>query len=163
MPVYFLQPGDEPFVKIGHADDVAARVRDLQAGNHLPLQVIRELPGGQPEEAWLHRRFREHRVLREWFGLVPEMLSVVVPFCEPLPPISDSSMISIIIFRFGGVRQMALACGLAPMTVSGWRRTGRLPVNRVDDVAAGAIAQAIAVSDAELAAAVLGRPVEAAA
>ena len=48
MAVYMIQPGDEPVVKIGYAENVADRLRDLQAGNHLLLRVVRELSGGQP-------------------------------------------------------------------------------------------------------------------
>lgn len=61
-----------------------------------------------------------------------------------------------IIDRFGGIRPAARALGVAVNTIQWWKRTGRLPAARVDDIEKAAAAHGIAVSRAEIVAAVLG-------
>lgn len=124
MPVYFLQPGNEPFIKIGHADVVSERVAELQAGNHLMLRVIREIPGGRGQERWLHHHFKAHRLHREWFQLVPEMLTIDVPSLHAvLLPLERALEI------VGSQCALANACGTAQQTVWHWLRkaNGRVP------------------------------------
>lgn len=54
-------------LKIGKADDVALRVKDLQVGSPAVLRVALLCSGGLAEEGALHRRFAEHRRHGEWF------------------------------------------------------------------------------------------------
>lgn len=79
MPVYIIQAGETEFVKIGWAEDVTARLYDLQGGHYDELSVIRVIDGPRTVEAWFHRYFITRRVRREWFRFVPEMLSVSPP------------------------------------------------------------------------------------
>lgn len=65
--VYVLRAGKEPPVKIGTAQDVAARIAVLQTGNPYPLKVLCALPGGQPLEVVLHRYLAGSRLTGEWF------------------------------------------------------------------------------------------------
>lgn len=79
MNVYFIGDGCGQ-VKIGRAADVWHRLSDLQVGSPQILSVLRVIEGaGAPTEKWLHRRYKEHRINGEWFWLMPEMLTVVVP------------------------------------------------------------------------------------
>jgi len=65
MAVYFLQDGFGS-VKIGHAKNVTARMSGLQTDSSVALHLIRALDGGQPTEAWLHKRFANYRRKGEW-------------------------------------------------------------------------------------------------
>ena len=79
MPVYVIQSGETDRVKIGWADDVAARCRYLQTSHHEPLHVIRIVHGARTIERWLHRHFAAQHIRGEWFQFHPEMLVVEPP------------------------------------------------------------------------------------
>src|ERR1035437_9781756 len=65
--VYFIQAGSEGPIKIGIADSPALRLRELQTGNHLPLTLLKAVPGGKDLETELHRELAAYRLCREWF------------------------------------------------------------------------------------------------
>lgn len=77
--IYFLQSGDTPRVKIGRTGDRGKRLGVLQAGNPDILFPIREMPGGDTEERWLHHTFAEHWIHGDWFNLVHEMRTIEYP------------------------------------------------------------------------------------
>lgn len=52
--VYFARAGD--WVKIGHTDDVAARISDLQTACPLTIRVLAIASGGRAQEREFHRR-----------------------------------------------------------------------------------------------------------
>ena len=79
MPVYFIRAGRDGLVKIGWARNPRRRLETLQAGNHVRLELIREVAGDRPTEAWLHRHFSGQLVDREWFTFTPSMLTVEAP------------------------------------------------------------------------------------
>lgn len=54
--VYFIS--DSNYVKIGKADDINKRLRELQTGNPNKLVVINELEGGYELENKLHAIFK---------------------------------------------------------------------------------------------------------
>jgi hypothetical protein len=88
--VYFIQAGSEGPIKIGIADSPALRLRELQTGNHLPLTLLKAVPGGKDLETELHRELAAYRLCREWFEATAEVLATVQvwrgkPF-EPLRP-----------------------------------------------------------------------------
>lgn len=94
MSVYFIQPGEQPVVKIGHAADPVARLAALQTAHYERLNIRRVIDGAEPEELWLHRKFGEHRIVGEWFKFLPQMMEIVpdlsVPPVPPEPPfVSD--------------------------------------------------------------------------
>jgi hypothetical protein len=76
MPVYFIRAGENGPVKIGTAESVHGRLRELQCGNHLELTVLRTIEGGRSEESALHRRYEHLRSRGEWFAFTPDMLVV---------------------------------------------------------------------------------------
>lgn len=78
MTVYFISNGRGQ-VKIGHTDDPAARLAQLQVASVQPLTIVRLADGGAAAERWLHRRFSLQRVRGEWFDFTADMLSVQVP------------------------------------------------------------------------------------
>jgi hypothetical protein len=83
MSVYFI--GDHRRrVKIGHSYDPDGRMEAIQACCADKLRLLRVIDGvGSATEAWLHRRFKNQRINREWFYLTDEMLTIVPPAERP--------------------------------------------------------------------------------
>lgn len=76
--VYFLKRFQ--FVKIGYAEDVCKRIRDINRGSAIipgmvcvPVKLLATIPGGYAKEQALHQRFRHLRVAGEWFVRTAEL------------------------------------------------------------------------------------------
>jgi hypothetical protein len=83
MPVYFIRAGDTGPVKIGWADDVEARRKQLQVSNHALLRIIRTIECGRQAEGWMHEYFAARRLEGEWFQFDTEMLVIEPPDLGP--------------------------------------------------------------------------------
>lgn len=70
--IYFLQTG--PFVKIGHAKDVATRVHQLTEASPYPAQLLGAIPGQRQHEVAMHRRWSALCHRGEWFHATTELL-----------------------------------------------------------------------------------------
>lgn len=70
--VYFAAAGDE-VVKIGVASDPLVRLRELQSGNHLEIQLLATVKGGRVAERAYHERFARDHIRGEWFKRTPEI------------------------------------------------------------------------------------------
>ena len=86
MPVYLIRARDGGPVKIGWANDVEARRKQLQVSHHQPLQVIRVIEGRRATEGWLHDRFGAQRLEGEWFRFHADMAAVEPPEFGPPTP-----------------------------------------------------------------------------
>jgi hypothetical protein len=66
--VYVIHAKDVGKVKIGHTSNLAQRVRDLQVGSPVRLDVVRvyQIMDGVSEGS-LHAKFANHRLHGEWF------------------------------------------------------------------------------------------------
>jgi hypothetical protein len=78
--VYFLQPkfNEEGPVKVGYSADPIRRLREHN--NRLrdePLALVGVFPANREQERELHRRWRRHRVLGEWFRPAPEIRAAI--------------------------------------------------------------------------------------
>ena len=66
-------PWEDSPSKVGHAKDVAARVRSLEAGHNLKLQVLAIFPGQGRLERRVHALLSDHRATdgrgQEWFNV----------------------------------------------------------------------------------------------
>jgi hypothetical protein len=69
---YFVGGDDGP-VKIGQAQDVQKRLRDLQMGSPVVLKILAVTSGGQSRETAYHFTFAGHRLHGEWFDRCPEI------------------------------------------------------------------------------------------
>ena len=67
--IYFIRNGD--LVKIGFSINPKARLRDLQTSNGNTLELLHVTSGTRSDEASLHRRFKAHRRIGEWFDAKP--------------------------------------------------------------------------------------------
>jgi len=73
MSIYFARAGNGP-VKIGYAkNDVESRVKDLQTGCPLALDIIHVEEGSLAKETYFHRLFSSSRIRGEWFHYEPEI------------------------------------------------------------------------------------------
>lgn len=75
--VYFVTPIRSRRVKIGTSTNFNARLKALQATNHIPLSVLLLLPGDSVLEGTLHHRFKKSRVRGEWFTLSDEIKTFI--------------------------------------------------------------------------------------
>lgn len=75
--IYFLRQGMLGNVKIGKANDIAKRVKQLQTGQPSELKIMRLLEGDLPEERALHDRFKVFSVGGEWFTFHESMLGEI--------------------------------------------------------------------------------------
>lgn len=71
--VYFVTD-EQDRIKIGHARNVKARLRGLQAGNAERLTLIGTRHGGRAEEQQFHREFARDHIRGEWFRFSFEIL-----------------------------------------------------------------------------------------
>lgn len=67
--VYFIAPEDRPVVKIGKANNIKSRIRELQTGSADRLRLLAAIQGDERQEQQLHRRFAGLRLQGEWFRL----------------------------------------------------------------------------------------------
>ena len=69
--IYGLQCG--AFIKIGRAENIGKRLRDLRLGNPHPITIVlrRRHPRAALVERLMHRILREEAVGREWFRISP--------------------------------------------------------------------------------------------
>jgi hypothetical protein len=85
--VYFVQHDTNGPIKIGHAGDIALRLRLLQTGNPYPLRLLGYIAtanGGAYERSW-HERFRSFRLGGEWFTPAAALLSAITVETRPWP------------------------------------------------------------------------------
>jgi hypothetical protein len=136
MSVYFIRTGAEgPFVKIGTAIDVQARLCDLECASPFPLVLIREIPGGYLTERWLHARFADRRVHREWFSYCDEMLDILPPELVDTPPADRrAEALNRAIAGAGGVSALARALGVTRQAICQWTEVPAVRALRVEAV-----------------------------
>lgn len=65
--IYFIQSVDGGLIKIGHADNVIQRFKDIQTHSPIKLRILKVIEGGRTLEKELHKRFVELISHGEWF------------------------------------------------------------------------------------------------
>ena len=86
MSVYFITARALAQVKIGFSETPFLRLKALQTGSPVPLEMERLMDGGADVEAELHERFAEFRARGEWFHLsgVIEVFMGDLPVPQPV-------------------------------------------------------------------------------
>lgn len=69
--VYVIGGNGMPHVKIGTSTDLEARLKQLQPGAPVRLEVLWSTPGDSGLERQVHARLDNYRTYREWFDLTP--------------------------------------------------------------------------------------------
>lgn len=75
--IYFIQCPDGGPVKIGYAEDVTKRVKDIQSCSPVPLALVATFDGDLKSEARWHKLFADQRLHGEWFAPTLEMAEAV--------------------------------------------------------------------------------------
>jgi hypothetical protein len=73
VPIYFIQATESRRIKIGIANDVDARFRNLQTSCPEKLEILAVLAPGLTSEKQLHELFANTRKIGEWFESSPEL------------------------------------------------------------------------------------------
>jgi excisionase family DNA binding protein len=73
--IYFIQAEEIGHIKIGFTgdEDSAERLRALQTGSPVRLQLLGEIPGDELDERTIHQKFAAARVNGEWFRAIPQL------------------------------------------------------------------------------------------
>ena len=71
--IYFIVDEECRFVKIGISRNPESRVKDLQSGNPIRLEVAYHFPGDGEGEKELHRYLKDYRTIGEWFRVKDEL------------------------------------------------------------------------------------------
>lgn len=142
MPVYFIQAGEIGHVKIGHATNVATRLRELQTANSAELRLLRTIAGGFQEEAWFHEYFSHYRVRGEWFEFHAGMLTVMPS--GDLPAVARTTwarpdVIRRVLDAAGSASALARHLNVTPQAVSNWSRVPAEKVRLIEAVIEGAV------------------------
>jgi hypothetical protein len=66
--IYFIESGVGGLIKIGYATDPVKRMNSFLTGNPNELNLLALIPGTLKDERALHRLFKEHQIVREWFA-----------------------------------------------------------------------------------------------
>lgn len=74
--VYFIR-GANNSIKIGIAQDVVKRIKELQGGSSSEFELLAVARGGIEYEKELHDRFDTANIRGEWFKPVPELLELI--------------------------------------------------------------------------------------
>lgn len=76
--IYFIRAADGTGpIKIGHAEDTAKRLIQLQNGRADPLSLLVAVPGTTDDEKALHSAFAEVRIKGEWFAASTQLLGLI--------------------------------------------------------------------------------------
>lgn len=82
--VYFIQAAPEWPIKIGLTYNVSRRLSSLRMNSGLDLKVLGIMRDGSRDmETMIHRRFKEHRIVGEWFKPVGDLLKYIEKNSRP--------------------------------------------------------------------------------
>ena len=144
MSVYLIRAGVNGPVKIGHARNPEKRIAGFQTAHYERLTLLRTWPGGQPEEAALHRAFSDFRITGEWFHFCEAMLTAdpatLVPAFNTQAASSDVAnadpdalMMRRLLKHVGGLKRLGAIVGRDHSTVIKWKR---VPLHHVAAIVA---------------------------
>jgi hypothetical protein len=77
--VYFIQNSVTGNIKIGRAKDIEKRLKALQSASDCPLRLLFSLDVHKmvTEERTIHERFKDYRIIGEWFRFEGELYDYV--------------------------------------------------------------------------------------
>jgi hypothetical protein len=85
--VYFARREDTGAIKIGFSSNPARRPQEIRKRTRTRhgacgrVVLLGQYPGDKRDEAKLHTRFAQARIMEEWFRPVPELLSHIEEHC----------------------------------------------------------------------------------
>ncbi|MFN9174534.1 MAG: YozE family protein [Synechocystis sp.] len=76
--IYFIQSELKDSIKIGYtAGHPEVRLKSLQTSHPYKLKIIATIPGKPEYEKFLHKRFAQYQLNREWFECHPDILAFI--------------------------------------------------------------------------------------
>jgi len=75
--VYFIEATGLNRVKIGYATNPTKRIKDLDTGSAVNLELLGVVPGSLAKERQLHQKFAQYRIKGEWFNYSDEIKDYV--------------------------------------------------------------------------------------
>jgi DNA-binding XRE family transcriptional regulator len=90
-----IRAGESGPVKIGHSNNPAGRLIDIQIAHYEKIWLLRLFEGGEAEEAMLHMRFADLHIRGEWHSFSRLMLGDV-GLVEILPEAAPDKPASLI-------------------------------------------------------------------
>jgi len=75
--IYFIQAGNNGAIKIGYADNVEKRLKQIQTGNPYKLKLLKTINGNFEIEKNLHKLFYKDRLEGEWFTPSKELMDYI--------------------------------------------------------------------------------------
>jgi hypothetical protein len=73
--VYFVRAGSA--VKIGFTNNLKLRLKHIQLGSHMKIELLATIPGDENTEREIHWRFARYRIRGEWFRLKPDLKAFI--------------------------------------------------------------------------------------
>lgn len=94
--IYFIRSGKRGPIKIGYTENnIEGRIRELQCGSPEPLTLMGVMPGDISKEKELHEKFKEHRMVGEWFKPITELKHFIFGNTDfDIEYISDKQLLS---------------------------------------------------------------------
>ena len=128
--VYFVQSVATHAIKIGKANDVGARKRDLQTGTDRELILLGSIPADASTEGELHGMFEHLQIRGEWFSPGPELLAFIRQHGQPASVVDLHNLHGRL---FASVPEVSAILGLDQQgrTVRKAIRAGEIPFVRV--------------------------------
>ena len=83
--IYFIQNGHKKApIKIGHTkNNIRNRMDLLQTGNPVKLKLLAVVDiDHRGVEGQIHKKFKEQRIIGEWFKCCPELLEFIKAFSK---------------------------------------------------------------------------------
>ena len=75
--IYFIMAVGTNMIKIGKADNVKKRIKNMQTGNHNKLILLASYKAPHDEEGYLHHKLRKYRSRGEWFHLSDTIIDLL--------------------------------------------------------------------------------------
>jgi hypothetical protein len=130
--IYFIQAGGPRGpIKIGVASYAISRLTQLQAGSPKKLELLATFPGDRATETAIHKQLKRHRVRREWFKPVPEVIEMInaARGGEQVIEVPDQTRP----WLPEGITkaQLAKEIGVSPQRVQYWFNKNRIPAEYV--------------------------------
>lgn len=87
-----VESSDDIYYKIGVSKNTKNRIKNLSTGNHLDVNVIKEIKSEFPTklEKRLHKHFENKKIKGEWFSLNQADLEAFDSICDKYEKIFNS-------------------------------------------------------------------------
>lgn len=90
--IYFVQNGRA--VKIGFTNNLKLRLKHIQLGSHMKIELLATIPGDENTEREIHWQFARYRIRGEWFRLRPDLKAFIQERSLSPPVVAPDSVLT---------------------------------------------------------------------